>query len=504
LNNLASRAGAPAETVSRTGPCGLSVRVRARVAAGLAGAGGLRPDPSTIAEIRAAFWRAADAAFERLIAHSDAVELFKRGKQARPDRKGFRAVNTSRLRDWLREVLDSVLDRWGLPVPLPRADGKDPDCQLRNWPLWALGDRRLTALRDLQESEYLQHQFRPADSVSPVYSSVPRLSATGPDLFAYRRLRDRVGANAAFVPRAGCRFIRFSLARLPLAALAATLRAGEPQGGRTASHQTDSTGSTQPVEPVASADSPLRFSEELRVLAATGLGVEGVAALSEWRIPACPRTAEIRADYTGLQSRDPDLARYTADRSADQVASSFGTTAQVLQTLVEFDPQTAERGEGFLRQFHRSPRARQLLTMMRDRRDDYLEHWKSNTPSPVPAPVATSFEIGAVRRMLGSLGHALRERVVTPTGRVYLDRDWVPARAAFLESAEDAFTEAVFAVLDAGHSVVALGPFEFVTEVPEATADDSREGVARLASQTAGRALGVGTVSLASESLVHW
>src|SRR5438477_3572314 len=84
----------------------------------------IRVDPRARDEVVAACRAIADERFAELVRHPDAPGMFKGGKDAQPDARGFRPTYPDRLRAWLASQLGVVTDRLGMPIPPPSHGGR--------------------------------------------------------------------------------------------------------------------------------------------------------------------------------------------------------------------------------------------------------------------------------------------------------------------------------------------------------------------------------------------
>jgi hypothetical protein len=478
---------------------GLAVRVRGEVAAGLTGADGILLDAGAAHDAARRLDDLADRAFERLVEAEGAAACFHGGKDAVPDAEGFRTPHRERIARWLRDVLEGVLDRRGLPVCSRRSDFQPPDGDVRSWPVWAVGAPALCHLWHLQAAQHLRHQLRGAGygPARPRLTTVPRLSVVGTDVVSYHRLRSAGHLpQAVFVPRPGRRFVRIDLGDALLAGLETTL--GTTPSWGSGSRDAWLAAQIREVAPVTPAQAGW-----LAALTATGLGAAAVAVIGAWLSGWELSTGRVRALQHRLFELWPGLADHLADHAPTQVATMWGVSVDELAALVGFSPDMPAREHGYVRQLEGSGVWKRLCSVPSIEQAGFVQSLcgkggasrRRHTPQ-VPDPA----ELESISCLLSDPHEARLAR----TGRRSYCRGWVPVRSLFLELADDLFTEVLFGLLEAGLPVAAAVPHEILLEVQESQVDEAITRAERVALESSTAALGRDVLRPRTVDLGRW
>ena len=301
--------------------------------------------------------------------------------------------------------------------------------------------------------------------VRPQYSLFPRFATIGPDLVAYQRFRRASEIPSAFVPPSGSAWLRVRLTDLHLIALAALLEPNAVLSTVNSRNRQVGLLDDRIRQILAVSGSPVHNTEQaafLITLVASGTSPETTEVVVDWLGQVAVTNQQVDQIIATVKSAWPELCCHLADRTLDQFAAALLIDPDELNSLIG-QPTIGGPAAAFFHRFVGSGLSKEIRLWVGIEEKKAVAEMRKRRFAVGYQPVSMSHLAAA----LGECGPKLTERVVTATGRVFAKRSWIEARSAYLTLAEDALLAAAFAVVAAGHRVVAITPDELLAEVPE-------------------------------------
>jgi len=505
IAEVARRAGAPAEAVTRFGPLALGTQMRGAIALAAAHHIGFRLGSRARTDLIRRCEELRDRGLSKLAGHQGFAECCKGGTKPRLNGNGFPDVRRDKMQLWIQSEMNNARDRHGAPVPYRSQPGRlDADIELDRFDDVYAPVVSLQVWREVQAASRLRHELAKlsGDLIKPVYGVLRSVQPWQPDLHILKR----VAANPALSPADGGAFVVVRLPDLTLCALAAVCEARN--------------GTSALADAARAGRSPARVVAE--ILEASRPRGEEVSGESEQHLSRAATMLEVVAtglDASGvsavLHSRGLDRLRIECQHVMDHLVQSLPELGAVL---------IDRRLERFAERLRLS--VEQVVTVLRPyvvagevstRVLSDVILGTENGRSDWTAIEALAFLMAdrhlAARILLTQTGeqptfyrdYVEDENIVTLTGRIMGRPYWAEARYGEVRLlADDALKEALFALTAEGFQLAGVAGNELVLQVGEDEDDERDRAISECVRKGVSRAIPSIPITVEVQKQVLW